>query len=354
MLTGLAQSGSKALGGSRFSLVNVLPGAILVTFIASLALAGAYGPGEASLANIGANLEGFPGGPPAAAVTLAFGTFLLGVLLQPFQVALVQLLEGYWGSQRSLAFAAEFGIEHHRRRKRTACIEESIRATSAADRSFSEVAAYARRQACAQRTMQRAEVMLDRYPGEDERILPTMLGNVMRSGEDSAGERYGLDSMTVYPRMYPSLSRPIDAAMSRQLDLIDTTSALCVTFVVAAAVSSPLVARLDLWSLIPVLMALVAVLAYRAALRAAEGHSVLFATAFDLHRFDMLSQLHYRLPVTPQEEFRFNKRLSAFLGGREPAKRMLPNEPYAHPVAKAEGQQPGQGTAAGTDPAGGS
>lgn len=332
MFTGLAQQGTKALGGPRFALVNILPGAVLVTFVTALVLAGAYGTGQASLGDIARNLVKFPGGPTGAAVTFVFGTFLLGVLLRPFQVALVQMLEGYWATNRPAALASEFAIERHRRRRKAAEIQQRARATKPLDHSFAEVAGYARRQARAERIRREAHVRLGRYPRE-ERVLPTTLGNILRSGEDSAGQRYGLDSATVYPRMYPSLSKTLDSAMSRQFDIIDTTSALCITFLAAGTASVPLLGRLDWWSLVPAGMFVLAQVAYRGALQAAEGHTVLLATAFDLHRFDMLARLHYPLPETPEEEFEFNKRLSRFLHEGNYASVMLGGESYKHPSA---------------------
>jgi len=45
-----------------------------------------------------------------------------------------------------------------------------------------------------------------------------------------------------------------------------------------------------------VIAGLLGIVSYRGALRAASDHGVLFATTFDLHRFDTLRALHYRLP----------------------------------------------------------
>jgi len=55
----------------------------------------------------------------------------------------------------------------------------------------------------------------------------------------------------VYPRMYPCLSPKLDSAISEQLDMLDTTSALCMAFGIAALLALPLIVRLDWWSFVP-------------------------------------------------------------------------------------------------------
>jgi hypothetical protein len=152
--------------------------------------------------------------------------------------------------------------------------------------------------------------------------MPTMLGNILRNGEDTAGKRYGLGALTVYPRMYPSISKPLSDAMARQLDMITLTASLCVSSTLGAIVTSPVLMRLDLWSLIPIVASLLAIMSYRGALRAASDHGVLFATTFDLHRFDMIRAMHYE----------FNKRLTAFLQGRQPPAGRLARQRFDHSI----------------------
>jgi hypothetical protein len=161
----------------------------------------------------------------------------------------------------------------------------------------------------------RANVIVDRYPRpakDDDRLMPTLLGNVLRDGEDNAGRRYGLQ-FTVYPRMYPSLSPKLDSAISAQLDVLDTTSALCIVFALIALLALPLLAHLGWWNLVPLVAVLASAIAYRGAIATARRHGTLLATAFDLHRFDMLTALHYELPLTPEDEVKLNTQLSGFL-----------------------------------------
>ena len=171
--------------------------------------------------------------------------------------------------------------------------------------------------------------------------MPTILGNALRDSEDNAGGRYGLAMPIVYPRMYPLLSPKLDRAISAQLDMLDTTAAFCVAFGLVALLTLPLIARLDWWSLVPLVALLMSGVAYRGAVSTARGHGTLLATAFDLHRFDMLKALHYELPLTPDEELALNKSLSGFLDSRDvDAVRRMSKFRYSHPSYADERDMP--------------
>ena len=310
MLSGIIQGGTKALGGGRFSLVNLLPSAFFITFTIILIASGAYTHPKPSLTSVPDKL----GKDPGLAVAVTFGIFLLAVMLRPFQVAIVQFLEGYGPDWRPLKFANDVATERHRRMRATAdIISLAPEPDQPSATTLGGAVYYAQQRNAFNRLVTRATVTMDRYPAGD-RLMPTLLGNILRDGEDNAGGRYGLDMNVVYPRMYPLLSPKLDKAISTQLDMLDTTAALCVAFALSALVSLPLIARLDWWSLVPVAAVLMSVFAYRGAIATAQVHSTLLATAFDLHRFDMLQALHYELPLIPERELALNRQLSAFLG----------------------------------------
>lgn len=355
MLTDIVAAGTKALGSARFSLVSLLPGTLLATIVFVAAQSGAYGSGPANVSQLTA--KGSPLKDAGVAILLVFGLFLAGVLLQPFQVALVQYLEGYWDRRPTRVFAA-LAIEAHRRRMRSADVEKTIGPLPTITLTLRSGADSARAHAVAARRRYRAESLLSRYPADIGRVMPTMLGNTLRSGEDLAGERYGLEALTVYPRMYPSISKPLSDTMARQLDMITLTASLCVSSTLGAAVTSPILMRLDLWSLIPVVACLLAVMSYRGALRAAAEHGILFATTFDLHRFDMIRALHYELPPTLDKEIEFNRRLTAFIRRGEPPSKRFASQRYDHsiydtPIAAPAPAQP-EGSVSGVGDSGSS
>jgi len=217
MLSDLVQAGTKALGGARFSLVNILPGALLAAIVVAATRSGAYGLGEVSVQKVIPSASEFSAG---TAVVSVFALFVFGVLLLPFQIALVQLLEGYWGQGILGRTLGGLAVERHRRRYTTASVLRITKAPEPPGHTFAQIAKLARDQAAAARRKSRAEALLKQFPLDPDLLMPTMLGNVLRNGEDYAGSRYGLDALTVYPRMYPSLSKPLSDAMTRQLDRV--------------------------------------------------------------------------------------------------------------------------------------
>ena len=98
----------------RFYLVSLLPSALLTFFIFALWSSGAPGLNP-SIERAVDRLEALTG---AQVALLLVGVVLSAVILQPFQVMLVQLLEGYWRPTPIGQRAMDIGIELQRRRLR--------------------------------------------------------------------------------------------------------------------------------------------------------------------------------------------------------------------------------------------
>lgn len=327
MLDTLTAIGSKALGGARFTLTSVLPSFLLVSVVWVTARTGAYGNGPVNLANA---IPTDPQLGQVAALTIA--VFVIAVVIQPFQIALVQMLEGYGWTGKMPTILIDLCTERHLRRRDLANVRRSME-LEPSTRSLTDAIAYARRERRITHQKELAEARFARYPKE-KRVQPTMLGNVLRAGEDVAGERYGFDSVIAYPRMFPTVSAKLEGEITHQLRLIDTTSALSVAFAVAGLATTPMFRTVG-WPLaVPIALFALAALSYHGALRAAGEHGTLLATAFDLHRFDIAAGMHLPLPTSPAEEVPFNKALSDFLGGWDPidrTNRLIADQAYHHP-----------------------
>lgn len=319
-LGSLTKESVKGLGQGAV-LVSVLPSAILVLIVFALPAASLY-PWQDQAS--GSVADGLPAILDAArdlgvggAAVLVLTVLLAAVLVRPFQIAAVQALEGYWTSFW-WTFPEQLAIERHRRRRSMAMWGGTEDMEEPANPTFAEVARYLRQKAQNNRWEDRAQRVLDEYPRDQAYLLPTALGNVLRRAETSAGERYGLGTVGMYPRLYPHLSARLDTQMSGEFNLLDVSAALVFVFAGSAAASAPLVWRLDGWSLLPVAFVAGAAIAYRGARRAAGSHAVLLHTAFDLHRFDMLNALRRTLPLTPEQELSDNQALTEFLTGQPP------------------------------------
>jgi hypothetical protein len=356
----LAETGNKVL--SSRTLVNVLPPALLSVIVFVLIAAGA--PDVPSAAELVMTLKDFGG---AQVALLFLGVLVVALILQPFQIAVVQLLEGYWVGNPLSRFdrpslakkAFDIGVELQRRRYRFLRLLSEASEEEPSERSSNDAGDGADGRSdlvSSPLHTERAEWAGDElrlYPEEESRLMPTRLGNVLRSAEDRAGGRYGLMTNVVYPRLYSLLSDRLAAGIASSNDQLDMAAHLCVTLAASSLVSVALLLpngwRSNVWWMaVPVASAVLCWLSYRAAIRAAESQSRLLETAFDLHRFDLLSALHYGLPGDPWSEYQFNSQLSRFLRGAQASTRVseldgsVPPEDfllavdYEHHVGSAE------------------
>lgn len=319
--------GAKSLGPR--SIISLLPSAILAILV--LALFGSGAPGEPSLRNLvdtSSNLNG----PQIALVVVS--VVAATIILQPFQVAVVQLLEGYWtpfkrggGTAPVRRAMADMAIELQRRRRRALELRKSSPSIDEQDW---------------------AKGQLHYYPEKVENLLPTRLGNTLRAAEERAGGRYGFDTNVAYPRLYPLVSERLAGQLRDFSSQLDTTAHLCVALVAATIVSVVLLAPNGSpeWLGVPAITGILAWFAYRAAITAARLLGDQWMVTFDLHRFDLLVQLHYRLPLNLEDERDLNERVTRLLAelerstlAKERAYRkkfgrpvqLVPRIPYEHP-----------------------
>ena len=143
------------------------------------------------------------------------------------------------------------------------------------------------------------------YPLRTASVMPTRLGNILRAAEDHALDRYNINAIVVWPRLYVLLPDQFTAAMAAAktpLDLMAVIGALATAFAVAgttiAAIMLPWYAALACagGSL------LVGCLAYAGAVQAARPYAQLIRAGFDVHRGLLLDAADLRRPRTYSEE----------------------------------------------------
>jgi ABC-type multidrug transport system fused ATPase/permease subunit len=301
-----AVSGGVKELGLRFNLIGLLPTAALVLFVVALIGTGGAS-GAPDLSKLPAELSA------TRIIQLLLLVLIVSLVAHPLQLSLVRILEGYAWETSTLGDAlSAIGVELHRRR-----LEQ-----------LQNLAYRTARTPEARRMQRLALSRLTTFPADPERLLPTRLGNALRAAEDRAGQRYGLDTNAMMPRLYPFLSTTLTEALTGQRNQLDVAVRLCTVLVLGTGISAVLLLGDDWWMTVPLATGLLAWIAYRAAVQAAVSYGRLLYVAFDLHRFDMLRGLHYRLPDR-DSELTFNQALSRFLRGDI---RNLPAEfPYEHP-----------------------
>ncbi|MGW2828747.1 hypothetical protein [Streptomyces sp. NPDC001286] len=232
-------------------------------------------------------------------ITVVVCASLLGLLLQPFQVRAVRVLEGYWDRWPITAGLA--GLLARLQRRRWHALRRQAERGGRGETGR-------RMQADARRRL------ATRPPVGA--LLPTALGNALRAGELSAGERYGLATLASWPRIYPQVSGRLAEALSSTRDALDTAVNLCWSLMglgvtgMAALYDEP-----STWWLCGTALALAGV-AYKGAVIAAQSYSGLMHIVYDLHRFDLLGALHQRLPDNGTQELEVFARISDLVAGR--------------------------------------
>lgn len=282
--------------GARFSLVSILPTAVLALFVVALIWSGA--PGDApDLDRLAAEVGDLSG---SETTLLLLGVLAVAVFVQPFQVPLVRLLEGYWGRSGPARALTRLGVDRQRKRLEALITRAATPVKDPTDPAAADaIAAAAERQRL--------------FPDADSDLLPTRLGNVLRSAEQRAGAPYGLEGVVAWPRLYPLLPDPVRLTVDDRRDQLDVAARFCSVFLTAALISFVLLVPHEWWLAVPAGCLVLAWLAYRASVTAALAYGEAVRSAFDLHRFDLRRALHLPLPETRSAERAENAELSAFL-----------------------------------------
>jgi len=323
-------SGAKTIG-RYFTVVSFLPSVPFVAYALLLQKSGAWN-GAVSMG------QAVVGPDATDAVVLAVGSLALAMALHPLQFALVQFFEGYWGSSRAATYVATSCIQRHRRRQSKLTDEAWRLGTS------SQHAPDVRRRASIASAHRGVVAELVRasesgrqttfYPAELEMIMPTMLGNVLRRYELEAGKAYGLNCLTVLPRiMQRADQRDIDYVQNQrtQLDLAVRTATLSLA---ATGLTVAYMWSHGLWLLLTLIPGVLAFAAYRGAVRVAHEYGMSLAVLLDLNRFTFYEQMRLELPDDVLAERDLNSRLMPLLGLDPYARAAGPRTPpikYRHP-----------------------
>ncbi|BEP14976.1 hypothetical protein acdb102_32870 [Acidothermaceae bacterium B102] len=272
--------------GERLQLVGFVPTLLAATVV--MLMVGADAPRHAlswtllvkTIRSLGA-----VGGAAASAVAVA-----LAITLQPLQFRLVQTLEGYW-SPRAPVWLFKWGVSRQLRVLRAAEKQLTVQ-----DEGLSPLTLRYR----LERAQWAGATVQQRFP-TDDRLLPTGLGNVLRSAEDRAGLRYGVDSVTLWPRLFPLLPPDFSKNFEDEVTQLDVSARLAVTWSIAGLACLILLvtdvtalAAHPAWLGVPGSLFVLGRLSYRAAVESALAHGVDVEVALDLFRERVLAAA--RLP----------------------------------------------------------
>lgn len=298
-LSGLVESGAKELG-PRFNLVGILPTVILFLFVMALYWSGAPGRSPDVQAVV-ARVEQVGG---KEGIMLALGVLLFALLMQPLQFSLVRVLEGYWNVP-SLPWLGTLlsrpGKWWHGRQRRQ-LKEQTQTEKSRKDLTPADTARIAA-----------ADWQLRRYYPAPQRLLPTALGNALRAAEDVPYQRYGLDAIVIWPRLYPLLPQDMIGLLADRRNQLDLAARFCAVFLLCAIISLFFLYPHGWWLLVPLFILLLARLSYRGAVAAAVAYGESVQSAFDLYRFELHKALRIPAPPNLHAEKKTNQLITNFL-----------------------------------------
>jgi hypothetical protein len=313
-----AASGLGSKIGRHFSISGLLPSLFLSLWVYLLVASGApeHHPDLSRLGHAFTSLTGF--------VWLLIIALAVALLLHPLQFPVTQFLEGYWGSSKLGVAAATARAVHHRDRRRhlnrrIALAEAALREASPDLTVRNELLDdKANGDALLRHYIQSQEAQRQGgdYPDVMHRTMPTMLGNVLRCYEDTAGTKFGLDTIQVAPYLAAAATADQLEYLSGAREEMDTSISLAVAALLATAITGALLLLAQGWLLLALLPYAVAYASYRGAVSAASEYGTALSVVLNLSRFELYQSMHLPLPRTLAEEQRRNKDLARLLGGQ--------------------------------------
>jgi hypothetical protein len=277
--------------GRYFVVVSLFPASVFVLYGYLLVRSGAWSGTVDLTAALDFRVQDI--------VPVGLAALLLALMLNPLQVGIVRLFEGYWGPSALAVRLAQVRVLHHRRRMAELDRAEPA-ATDPLDHALRSVRSAERRR------------MLASYPSNPDDLLPTRLGNVLRRYESMVGKPYGLKAFTVVPRLGMVASDREVAYVENQrvqLELATRTSFLAVA---AALMTIGLTWRDGTWMLLALVPYAVAFFAYRGAVAIAHEYGTSVAVMVDLSRFTLYERLRLKVPANSHEERETNGKVSTY------------------------------------------
>lgn len=278
----------------RFMLNAFFPALVFALAIGATITAGIDGPAAA--------IEAWEGNSTGSKVLLAIaavgGIFLLANLLNNAMQQVIVLFEGY-GLPTWLTVSAR----RHQLSRASKLLTKA--------QTGSEI----EREEAADRFQLTFPVWPEKLTAAD--LAPTRLGNLLQSAESYPMQRYGVDSVRVWPRLSSLLEEPILLTMAAARASMEFFLAVSLLSGIYAPLGSAylILRNADLALILIALLvgSLISMVCYQAALGPAAIYGEQVRSAFDLSRHQLLRRAGIPMPATLEEERRLWGDLLRFL-----------------------------------------
>jgi hypothetical protein len=167
-----------------------------------------------------------------------------------------------------------------------------------------------------QQTLIRIRQDLRAMPQTHTDLMPTRLGNLLRAAERQPLNKYGLDAIICWSRLWMLLPDPVKKDLQEARADLNTAVRVWLWSLLFCswAVLAILPTSVNLQATWPLLLGLLSGwFAYHWALAAASLYGELIEAAFDLHRNLLYQAINWRKPDDPNEERRVGQDLTNYL-----------------------------------------
>lgn len=148
------------------------------------------------------------------------------------------------------------------------------------------------------------EASLIHWPIESKDIMPTRVGNILKSAEVYAKKHYDLDAVTIWSRLYfvlPDVIRDNLDFRCRTVNMLLRLSTMSIAFALFWT-TYYLLHRLWALAMIGIVGFILYWICYQGTVQASKRYGNLIRIAFDLYRFDLYRSLHWPLPNKLSDE----------------------------------------------------
>lgn len=229
-------------------------------------------------------------------LTGLLGVAASGVIVERLAAPGLRLIEGYWppfagrmSRWRTGVIAAKAESLEKRFQELAGPVLESKTATAAQRAEFADTDRRLRRMSA------------------DGDYLPTKTGNILRAGERRPAEKYGLDAIVVWPRLWLLLPADTRSELSQARSALDSAVTSLIWGLLFVGFTA-----LAWWALAAALAVVLAMYLYWIPDRAAVFADLL-ESAFDVHRGVLYRSLRWPLPENPCHEHASGEQITSYL-----------------------------------------
>jgi hypothetical protein len=220
-----------------------------------------------------------------------------GIVVGALATPVLRLLEGYWPR-----WADPLRLRLARRLAERAAAEAPAwqkayeRVQPSADPTAEDLAIYTR-----------LERRRRRRPSSPRYFLPTPIGNILRAAERRPFDKYGLDAVVLWPRLWPALPETVRSDLLAARESLDRAAIVGIWGVLFCAF-----APFTFWA-IPIGLGVAAAAVAAVVPNRAQTFGELMEAAYDQYRTTLYTQLRWPLPANPQQEHVAGQRLTSYL-----------------------------------------